>query len=201
MNLILADDFNKHKTNLIKHWLKDEKILNLFKKYNISVEYFIKNFAIEVVQYYIEVLKDSSNVGSCPAINQLIDYLKIKNVTVQDLFVICSGFKRSLLHRLEETQRFSYENSQLISSLYEQNFYGVLESYASQMNSVHTELQQSLYMLDKYMILSRTDLEGNILDVSKPFCLLCGYNKEELIGSNHRLLRDPDTPEAFYDEL
>lgn len=201
MNLALADDFNRHKTIIIKHWLKDEKILVLFKRYNISVEYFVKNFAVEVVQYYIDVLRDSSKLGHCPAINQLIDYLKIKNVSVQDLFVLCSGFKHALIYRLEETSQFTYESNELITGLYEENFFGVLESYSKQMSNVHNQLKQSLYMLDKYMILSRTDLNGNILDVSEPFCLLCGYSKEELIGKNHKLLRDPDTPEVFYDEL
>lgn len=61
-------------------------------------------------------------------------------------------------------------------------------------------LEQQM-MTDKYVIISATDLDGNITYVSKAFCEISGYSKEELIGKQHNIIRHPDTNLSVYDEL
>lgn len=56
-------------------------------------------------------------------------------------------------------------------------------------------------MINKYIPLSQTDLEGNITYVNEAFCKLTGYTKEELIGRNHRMLRSQKTSKEFYQDL
>jgi len=62
--------------------------------------------------------------------------------------------------------------------------------------------------LDKYMninnenvLISITDINGNILNCSDKFCEISGYSKEELIGNRHNIMKDPNTPDRFYKEL
>ncbi len=197
----IINDFENNKILIIRYWLQDKEILHFFKKYNIDVEYFVKHFAVDVLVYYIEVLKDNNKIGSCPSIANLINYLKEKQVTSQDLFVLCSGFKKALFSRTHEIGAFSYEVYNELTTIYEKNFFGVLQEYSKLVSTIHNKLEQSLLMVDKYIIMSRTDLKGNIIEVSEPFCELSGYSKEELIGKNHNILRDPETPKEFYQEL
>jgi len=50
------------------------------------------------------------------------------------------------------------------------------------------------------VIISRTDLEGNIIYCNEDFVVASGYAREELIGQPHNILRHPDMPaEAFAD--
>jgi PAS domain S-box-containing protein len=56
-------------------------------------------------------------------------------------------------------------------------------------------------MLDKYIIMSRTDAKGIITRVSEAFCQISGYRKEELIGNTHNILRDPDVHNEFYEHM
>jgi len=50
------------------------------------------------------------------------------------------------------------------------------------------------------VIISRTDLEGNIVYCNEDFVIASGYAREELIGQPHNILRHPDMPaEAFAD--
>lgn len=63
------------------------------------------------------------------------------------------------------------------------------------------KLEKKLKIIDKYVYMSRTDIDGKITDVSKAFCELSGYSKDELIGNTHRILKDPSTPESFYKEM
>lgn len=52
------------------------------------------------------------------------------------------------------------------------------------------ELDKSYKLFDEYTIASRTDLSGKIVYVTKAFCEASGYAKAELIGQNHRLLKE-----------
>ena len=54
---------------------------------------------------------------------------------------------------------------------------------------------------DKHVIVSQTDLEGNITYVSSRLCDMFGYTKEEIIGQNHSAFRHPDTPEHIFEEM
>ena len=58
-----------------------------------------------------------------------------------------------------------------------------------------------LEIVDKYLIASKTDLKGNIIEVSKAFCEISGYTKEELIGQNHNIVRHPDMKKEVFEKL
>ncbi len=71
-----------------------------------------------------------------------------------------------------------------------------------------SQLRQSVKMLDEYKkalddsaIVSKGDLEGNITYVNDAFCAITGYTKEEVLGKNHNILRHPDTPDEFYEQM
>ena len=51
------------------------------------------------------------------------------------------------------------------------------------------------------LIISRTDLNGNITFANEMFLYISGYNEDELIGKPHSILRHPDMPKAVFEEL
>ena len=55
--------------------------------------------------------------------------------------------------------------------------------------------------LENRSIISRTDLEGTITFANKAFCELSGYNKNELIGTPHSIVRHPDMPKNIFQEM
>ncbi len=56
-------------------------------------------------------------------------------------------------------------------------------------------------MIDKYIILSTTDLKGNITSVSSAFCDISGYTKDELIGKPHNIVRHPEMKSEIFKQL
>ena len=70
-------------------------------------------------------------------------------------------------------------------------------------NKNHTEkaLKDYINIVDENVIISTTDQNGIITDVSKAFCKISGYTKEELIGCNHSIVKHPDTPPKFYKDM
>ena len=63
------------------------------------------------------------------------------------------------------------------------------------------ELNESLLIIDKYVMTIRLDRNGIITDVSTAFCDVSGFSKGELIGHHHKMLMYPDFNEREYEEL
>ena len=51
------------------------------------------------------------------------------------------------------------------------------------------------------LIVSRTDLKGNITYANDTFALISGYEIGELIGKPHNIVRHPDMPKSVFKEL
>ncbi len=56
-------------------------------------------------------------------------------------------------------------------------------------------------MKEGEFIVSTTDLKGIITSVNEPFTNICGYDKSELIGKNHNIVRHPDMPPIAFQGL
>jgi len=65
----------------------------------------------------------------------------------------------------------------------------------------YTELQRLQNIISQSVLYTTADLNANITSVSKAFEKLTGYKEEELLGKNHNIFRDPDTPQEFYSEM
>lgn len=62
----------------------------------------------------------------------------------------------------------------------------------------HPQDSQLLNALHNVMVISTTDLQGNITYANDLFCQLTGYAREELIGQPHSIVRHPDVPKSVY---
>ena len=51
------------------------------------------------------------------------------------------------------------------------------------------------------MIVSETDVKGNIIFANSDFCDIAGYTIEELIGKPHNIIRHKDMPKAAFEDL
>ena len=58
-----------------------------------------------------------------------------------------------------------------------------------------------LSQVDKYVLKLDTDLDGKINFVTKYFCEMSGYSKDEILGKNVNILRHPDMSQNFYKTL
>jgi len=59
-------------------------------------------------------------------------------------------------------------------------------------------LDKEIRFSKKKFIVSKTDVEGNIVFVNQNFCDISGYKYEELMGESHSILRHPDMPQAIF---
>jgi len=59
-------------------------------------------------------------------------------------------------------------------------------------------LDEEITFSKKKFIVSKTDIDGNIIFVNQNFCDITGYKCEELIGESHSVIRHPDMPKAIF---
>ena len=61
--------------------------------------------------------------------------------------------------------------------------------------------EQVFTALEKVLVVSKTDLQGNITYANDLFCQLTGYSREELIGAPHSLVRHKSIPKSVYKDM
>ena len=62
-------------------------------------------------------------------------------------------------------------------------------------------INEQVQVPENYRMISRTDLQGTILEANLEFIEVSGYSKDELIGQPHNILRHPDVPEVVFKDL
>jgi diguanylate cyclase (GGDEF)-like protein/PAS domain S-box-containing protein len=63
------------------------------------------------------------------------------------------------------------------------------------------EKENLLKIVDENVLISITDVNGIMIEVSSAFCEFTQFSKEELLGQNHRILKHESTKSSFYDNL
>ena len=78
--------------------------------------------------------------------------------------------------------------------------------YKSKNQDIKNKLLKNSYdelfsQVDRYVLKLDTDLDGKITFVTKSFCEMSGYSKDEIVGKYANILRHPDMSQNFYKNL
>ncbi len=199
MNLLeFANNIEKNKIEIVKIWVSYPSIKNIISN-RINEDIFIKRYAFSVVEYYLCLIKDEEELFDKNKILDFLKYLKKQNIRVNELYLICNSFKNSLI---DYSYKLNIQNLSLVEKInfyFEENFSNMLDIYSKSIEQIESALNKSIDIVDKYVMISKTDISGRIISVSTAFCENSGYKSFELVGKNHKILRHPATPkETFF---
>uniref|UniRef100_UPI00404708D5 PAS domain-containing sensor histidine kinase n=1 Tax=Aliarcobacter sp. TaxID=2321116 RepID=UPI00404708D5 len=192
------DEIERNKVLIIKIWISDKYSKKLISKYSIDTNLLIKKFAISTIEYFIKIsfYEDTKSL----IFEEFLKYLKILKIKSNEIFLLFYGLKNSL-----EEVFFNKEIDLIllkeINSYFEIFFSSILDIYSNISLKIKPFFNESINIVDEYVIISRTDTKGIITSVSSAFCEISGYRANELIGKSHNLIRHPDMPSHLFFDL
>jgi PAS domain S-box-containing protein len=75
------------------------------------------------------------------------------------------------------------------------------KSLASELSDNKELLKQYKNIVDQSSIVTKSDLNGNIIFANDNFCSISGYSRDELMGKAHNIVRHPEVPSSFYKDM
>lgn len=165
-----------------------------FKKFESSydIAYITKNLAQYDVIFCLEDTDSLEYLKAVRALDQDIPYLILSNKQFR------SSATMYIEDKLSHYIQSGLENVDIMFILQHQ-----LQNYDVRRKNKDLLDKNKVYleMLDKFVIVSRTDLEGKITYVNDIFCEVNKFSREELIGQAHSITKDPSTSPAVFKDL
>ncbi len=123
------DIFLENKKEIVHQWVSYESPKTILATHNIDEEYFIQNYASGVFDYFMGVISGETTIGNCPVMQDLLVYLKYREISADELFELCSHFRRSMLDFSYDSGLNSKQIFEEISYIFDKNFRGILKFY------------------------------------------------------------------------
>lgn len=120
---------DENRNQIITHWTTVEDVRTILTKHDVDIEVFQNVYAHPVLSYFIDVVKGIQEIGNCPVIAKLIDYLQEKHITSSELFMICINFRKAIIKKIFAKKIMSESLYESIAYIFDANFKGVLEAF------------------------------------------------------------------------
>ena len=199
---------------------KKEAILlrNLSRKL-VGLSYDIKQADISVLKRYDQVIEKFKHVNLTD--KRLLSYQDIflshtqvilrntlllrKNIEEfntldESLNIIYNNIKTNIFNEhIKIKDRIKYAQTILILSLF--IFIYLILRFLKLEKKSKEEQERLQDLISKNIIISTTDLKGNITSASDKFCEVSGYTKEELIGTSHNIIRHSNMQNKIFKQM
>ena len=192
------------KSNILSQWMAFEDAHSILETHAIEVPFFTSHFAQGVFDYFMSVIEGTKEIGDCPVIADLLEYLKDREVSADELFILCSHFRKAMLDFSYDSELNSKEIFDEISYVFDLNFSGVLKRYTTTIYQKELEIERNVKLLNEYKkaidasaIVSKMDPEGTVTFVNDNFCAVSGFSREELIGRDHNRIMANEEEQPF----
>lgn len=170
------------KETVIERWISNSDVQMVLSVMNIETNEFRELYANHIMEYFLDIIKEKLNIGHCPVVENLLLLLKVKNITVSDLYMVCIHFKDSMVIEMLNQEVLTESFYSAICYLFDINFKGVLQRYAQTIIQAKEEKQEFQNLvensLNEIYIFDTVTLQ--FLYVNRGVILNSGYNADEL---------------------
>jgi signal transduction histidine kinase/DNA-binding NarL/FixJ family response regulator len=174
------------KEDILHEWMQEKLCSDILGRHDVDIDLFYEYYASNIFDYFIGVVSGKVELGKCPVMAELIAYLKNKEIRSDELFILCTHLKRSVINATYTIGMNTQQIFEAISYLFDRNFASVLELYT---DTIYQKEQEAIeaskakeYFLSNMSHEIRTPLNAILGFVS----LL----KEENLGSLHQKYLD-----------
>jgi diguanylate cyclase (GGDEF)-like protein/PAS domain S-box-containing protein len=193
---------------IITLWLESNEVKNIFSKHSLPIV--DKNIVLfhEFCDCFISSLEWEHAIEQCHVKIEFLKILNNYNISTAELFTLVVKLEASIESVIYENGYFSYFlNVELdtvtlkiadeLTQMYFQVQDGKID-YKSEQTNLLNEYKRAV---DISNIVSKTNPKGIITYVNDKFCEISGYNRNELIGRPHSIIRHPDMERSAFKDL
>lgn len=131
---VILKELEKAENEIVERWVNRDRVLEILHSHQIAPQFFQKHFGFRLYHTLLAIIVGEEKAGDCPAIHVLLHFSKDKYIEIQEIFLLCSEFKNTILLYFMEHLYGKVENEtfwQLVNIL-DINFAGVLATYVDQ---------------------------------------------------------------------
>ncbi len=208
-NLIKTQQlFIDSKDKILQHWMQYNVPEEILKQHSIEKNTFVMVYASGLFDYIMGIISSKVEIGKCPIMEKLLKYMKDKEITTEELFSICSHFRKSMIDFTYDADINSKDIVNEIYFIFDENFKAILKYYTDTIFQKEQEIDKNVRLMSEYKkaldesaLISKTDLEGTITYVNKKLVNLCGYTEDELVGQKYSFMKHEDMSSEYFDNL
>ena len=121
--------FAESKDSILQNWIAYDLPKKILIEHDIQPELFVGKYGSGVFDYFMGVISGETEIGNCPVMKELLTFLKVREISADELFEICSHFRRSMIDFSYDAGFNSKEVFEELSYIFDQNFRGILKFY------------------------------------------------------------------------
>ncbi|MGE4511924.1 MAG: diguanylate cyclase [Sulfurimonadaceae bacterium] len=138
------------------------------------------------------------------------EFFKIFKKHLEPDFSVCVEKTKQHLENNDEWRFFDKYNNEYyvrvsVSALsYDEKTlsgYNFIVEDITAFKKANKKIKDYIHLIDQNIITSTTDLNGKITHISNAFCKISGYEKSELLGHTHEMMKHPDLDKNFYKSM
>ncbi len=202
------ETFVAAKESILSEWVDFTSVKEIFKKHSINQVHFLERFATGVFDYFMRVISGEVKLGECPVMEQFLLYLKDVEISSQELFEICTHFKRAMIDFSYDAGINSKEMFDEITFVFDRNFSSILKYYSDTIYAKEQEIIKNMELLSEYKkaidessLVYKVDSNGKIVYVNDKLLELSGYEIDDIIGANYNFLRYDENEKQQCEEI
>ncbi|MEA3229180.1 MAG: PAS domain-containing protein [Campylobacterota bacterium] len=205
MNSAMMDSIKSY-----KEYMKNKRSLSSSDK--AFMNYIFKS---TLTKSYKNIVRLNST-KKADILNKDIKALQAKQLSLLELTAALR--KNDFVHEINQVILFSFQTSEALRSelddivtklligstfllIFSLGIYAREIKALEETKKLKSELTEYVYALDNSAIISKSDLKGDITFVNDKFCEISGYEREELLGKSHNIIRHPDMDKKVFEEL
>ncbi len=205
-----AKEIKELQNSIVERVITDLHVQKIIDKYTIKND-LIVSIVTNLHNYFIVAIEADKNIATSSVSVDFAKSLEKKDLSIEDFIFLYLRIKDAItkeilnniaIHEFLTKESDSINATQSIlnelNSIFDVNFTDTLKSYYDALSSLLSQYKKAV---DVSNIVSKTDAKGIITYVNDEFCRISGYDRDELLGNPHNMVRHSDMPQAAFENL